>query len=106
ARGDELLACMHDRDPHLRRGRGDLGVAGCSLVEAWVELGTEEAQVSADLPPNPCRVLADAGGEHERVETGERYGHGSHGRGNAVCEDAERELGRVVTPGLELGDVP
>jgi hypothetical protein len=50
-------------------------------------------------------VLADPGGDDERVQPVERRRHRAHGRSDAVGEDIEREPGRRVAGGLELAHV-
>ena len=50
-------------------------------------------------------MLADAGGEDERVEALRGHRHRRHGGRDSVRVDAQRELGVAAAEALELVDV-
>src|SRR3954469_2405605 len=68
AGGDPLLAGSYDEDARAARRRGDVDIRLGRVVARRVELHAEETQSLGHAGANGRRVLADAGGEDERVE--------------------------------------
>ena len=65
---------------------------GCRVAPR-VDLNAEEVETSAEAFADERGVLADAGGEGERVEAAERSRHRSNRGPEPVQEDVEREYG-------------
>ena len=65
------------------------------VVGGAVELDAEPRGVAADALPQPSAVLADARGEHDRVEPAERRGERAELAADPVDEQVDRRLRRA-----------
>ena len=79
-----------------RGGRADLAVPGARVVGRRVGGDAEEAEAVHRALADLGRVLADAAGEHDRVEPVHRGGHRRDGRAQPVQVRLPGELGAGV----------
>src|SRR5436305_2473598 len=92
---DDVLPGLDDHDSDGALRCGHRRIRGRGLVRLIVELDTEVAEPLADGAAHDGRVLANAGGEHERVEAAKRSRHRADGEGYAVHEDCKRDAGAL-----------
>src|SRR5690606_26797502 len=94
----ELLVRRDDEDAHPAARRRDVArLTGASLVGGVVELDPEHVQTGERAGADLGRVLADAGGEHDRVDAAEGGRVGADVLAQPVAVDLERERGGLVT---------
>src|SRR5690606_40984883 len=94
----ELLVRGDDEDAHPAARRRDVArLTGASLVGGVVELDPEHVQTGERAGADLGRVLADAGGEHDRVDAAEGGRVGADVLAQPVAVDLERERGGLVT---------
>src|SRR6266550_6125696 len=94
----QLLVGGHREDGHLRIVRGEKAwLARGGLVARRVDADAEPLEPAERLRAHAGRVLADAGGEDDRVEPAERCVVGADVLPDAIAVHIERELGGVVS---------
>src|SRR5690606_15513058 len=87
----ELLVRGDDEDAHPAARRRDVArLTGASLVGGVVELDPEHVQTGERAGADLGRVLADAGGEHDRVDAAEGGRVGADVLAQPVAVDLER----------------
>src|SRR5207237_9482302 len=94
---------------HADRAAADAPLVGAGgAVQLLVELDAEETETAADAGAHRRGVLADAGGEGQRVDAAEDRGVGADVLRDPVREQLEREFGADVAAGggvLQLAHV-
>ena len=94
----QVFAGVDDGYPHPRVPGGDVTFGTDAVVEAGVQSQAEKGEVGAHVGAQSGGVLADAGGEHERVEAAQLRGQGAHRRADPVLVDLQGEARPAVPP--------